>query len=78
MGGILERFGISSIDILKLDIEGGEKKVLEDSHNWVDKVRVFVAELHDRIVPGCSDVFEIATGAFKLKNKRGEKVFASR
>lgn len=75
---IIEQFHISSIDILKLDIEGGEKEVLEGSDRWIDKVRVFVAELHDRIVPGCNEAFNLATTAFPVKSKRGEKVFASR
>jgi FkbM family methyltransferase len=41
--------GIESIDLLKMDIEGGEKDVLEKSLGWIDSVDTMTVELHDRI-----------------------------
>ncbi|MFC1559021.1 FkbM family methyltransferase [Gemmatimonadota bacterium] len=76
--GVLDQFDITSIDILKLDIEGGEKEVLESADEWIERVRVLVAELHDGIIPGCEDAFRRATQLFKEKSVFGEKVVAYR
>ena len=42
---LLARFAISRIDLLKLDIEGGEREVLARGH-YLDVVDHIVAELH--------------------------------
>lgn len=78
VSGVLDEFGIASVDVLKLDIEGGEKEVLKHSEEWIEKVRVIVAELHDKIIPGCEDAFKIATRSFEQESKFGEKVVAYR
>ena len=75
---IVNEYSLDSIDILKLDIEGGEKDVLESSGGWIDLVRVLVAELHDRITPGCSRAFDKATAAFDSIKASGEKQIAYR
>ncbi|HLQ68582.1 MAG TPA: FkbM family methyltransferase [Gemmatimonadales bacterium] len=50
--------GTSTIDILKLDIEGAEKEVFESRFEpWMDKVKVIVVELHDGLRAGCSTAF---------------------
>lgn len=42
---------IDIIDFLKVDIEGGEKPILEDvSENWLQNVKVIAVEIHDEIV----------------------------
>lgn len=47
-----------TIDILKIDIESGEKEVFESGYEkWLPKVNVLITELHDRIKPGCSYSF---------------------
>ena len=43
---ILERFGLAQIDLLKVDIEGGETAVFEAAPAWVGQVGMFVVELH--------------------------------
>lgn len=45
IGSILDAAGMARCDLLKLDIEGGEKSVLE-SKGWAQRVDVTVAELH--------------------------------
>lgn len=45
------------IDFLKLDIEGAEKAVLEDTRETVRNIPMVFAELHDRIIAGCSEAF---------------------
>ncbi len=55
---ILKKYGISYIDILKIDIETAEKVIFtKDSCGWLPKVRMVVIELHDWLEPGCAKVF---------------------
>jgi FkbM family methyltransferase len=44
---ILNRSGIDVVDLLKVDIEGGEKLLLESIESWRDRVKSLVVELHD-------------------------------
>ena len=70
---IMERAGISHIDLLKIDIEGAEVEVLSnDTESWVHQVATIAVELHDRLRPGCSDAFvQIAANA-KDRFQHGE------
>lgn len=65
---------IESIDLLKMDIEGGEKDVLENSQGWIDSVSTMTVELHDRISMGCTRAFDLATKDFGVFERHGEKV----
>lgn len=50
------------IDILKLDVEGAEKEIFDEtSAQWLDKVGIIIIELHDWLKPGCSDALFTAT-----------------
>jgi FkbM family methyltransferase len=44
---ILDAAGMAQCDLLKLDIEGGERSVLPQMKTWGRRVRTVVAELHD-------------------------------
>jgi FkbM family methyltransferase len=66
------------VDLLKMDIEGAEKNVLENSQAWIDRVRVLTAELHDRIVFGCTRAFYLATKDYSRFDQQGEKITAYR
>ena len=44
---ILDAAGLEQCDLLKLDIEGGERTVLPGMRSWGPRVRSVVAELHD-------------------------------
>jgi FkbM family methyltransferase len=61
---ILDRFGASRIDLLKVDIEGSERELLGGGRAavWIDRVEMLAIELHDRYWPGCSDALRDATG----------------
>ncbi|WP_417735100.1 FkbM family methyltransferase [Rosistilla oblonga] len=51
MESILRDANISDIiDLVKLDIEGGEEKLVESNLEWLSSVRRIVAELHPSIV----------------------------
>ena len=43
---ILDEAGLEQCDLLKLDIEGGERTVLPRMRSWGPRVRTVVAELH--------------------------------
>lgn len=47
IGSILDAAGLEECDLLKLDIEGGERVVLPEIRSWGPRVRTLVAELHD-------------------------------
>lgn len=50
IGALLREHDWPSIDILKMDIEGGEREVFSaHDTSWLSKVRVLICELH----PGC-------------------------
>ena len=78
MKSLIKEYGIESIDLLKMDIEGGEKDVLENAQGWIDRVDTITVELHDRICMGCDRAFYLATKDFVTFEKQGEKVTAYR
>jgi FkbM family methyltransferase len=44
--------GISSFDLLKIDIEGAEREVFDRAGPWLEKAGGMFVELHDRYAPG--------------------------
>lgn len=73
---LLRRYGCHGIDILKLDIEGSEKALFEGDIDWVRHTRAICVELHDRIVPGCTEAFEAATMGRRNTQMKGEKILS--
>ncbi len=69
---------IDRIDILKIDIEGAELEVFNASAPWIGDVDAIIAELHDRLKPGCESAFEQATHGFEWRWRQGEHVFVTR
>lgn len=58
------------IRLLKLDIEGGEKELLKNCKDTLDKIDVVFAELHDRIVKDCTMLFfEFSESRIVIKDK---------
>jgi len=55
LGEWLKGSGHTTIDILKLDVEGAEKEIFRTGfESWLPNTRLLIVELHDRMVPGCS------------------------
>lgn len=69
---LLQQFSIDHIDLLKVDVEGAECEIFEDSSRWISHVNVICAELHDRFRLGCSKAFGAATAEFPVRWRRGE------
>ncbi len=73
---LLDEYDISTIDLLKIDIEGAEKEVFQPGcEAWLAKTRVLVAELHDWMRDGCATAFYRSTSQFPFKHlTSGENV----
>jgi FkbM family methyltransferase len=75
---LLNKMGVERLSLLKMDIEGGEFDVLGDASDWLCRVDSIVAELHDRMRPGCEALFGKVTAEFSSREESGELVFVSR
>ncbi len=73
MESLMRATGISSVDLLKVDIEGAEKEVFE-ACDWIGSVGCLMIESHDRYRPGCSQAVDSAMRGFS-KTHRGETTF---
>jgi FkbM family methyltransferase len=75
---LCERFGFAKIDILKCDIEGGEKELFDRNAEWITLVDNMFIELHDHYALGASKkLFACVQGQYYLRF-RGENVILTR
>ena len=74
---IMKQAGVDRIDILKVDIEGGEQELFsENLDSWLPNVDVLLIELHERLREGCGDNFHAAMeqyGFTKIQEKEGRE-----
>ena len=50
--GVIDKFSISEIDILKIDVEGAENFIFDNSCDfWISKVKTIIMECPDSEVP---------------------------
>jgi FkbM family methyltransferase len=77
--GICRRFGIERIDILKVDIEGGERALFSRNTEWLGVVDNLFVELHDHHARGASQALlrAVAGQGFFLRFK-GENTILTR
>jgi FkbM family methyltransferase len=73
---VMKEFKLDRVGVLKLDVEGAEKAILENSKDSIASVAVIYAELHERFVPGTIRAFFRATERFEDIPTKGEKVCA--
>lgn len=71
---ILKIAGVGKIALMKMDIEGGEHVLLNDDVSWLDKCDILLIELHERVVPGVTKLFESATKNRNNFHLSGEKI----
>lgn len=59
---LMGRFGAQTIDICKIDVEGGECEIFADPscHEWLAKTRMLIIELHDRFRPDSGELVRAA------------------
>lgn len=75
---IMEQHGIGHVDILKIDIEGAEREVFQDSSAWIEKTDALIVELHEHIKPGCQRSFYNGSNGFDEEWRQGENVYLTR
>lgn len=73
LAGIMRELGHSSIDLLKIDIEGSEYAVLEDLVQRAIPIRQLLVEFHHRF-PGIGN--DKTQGAIDLLESNGYRLFA--
>lgn len=61
------------IGLLKMDIEGGEVDLLKHDLETLNSIPVVYAELHDRIIDGCTDLFFNYSSDRVLIKDKGQK-----
>jgi FkbM family methyltransferase len=74
--GIMEKYGLDHIDVLKIDIETSEKELFEKNfEKWLPKVKVLLIELHDHTKEGCTRSFFKAMVNYRFTMRyKGENV----
>ena len=76
--GLIERFGMDRISLLKVNIAGGERAVFTNPDGWIERVDAIAIELHEHLAPGCLEAFDRATSEFSFRDVRGEDTFVAR
>lgn len=76
--GLMERFGLDHVDLVKMDVEGAEAAIFANPSAWIDRVSAIAVELHESIAPGCTAVFDRATSDFVRRSTRGPNVQVER
>lgn len=74
---IMQQYQLSNLDLVKIDIEGSEKEVLEagDLHQWLSTCDTLAIELHDRMKPGTSKALFQALQPYQaVMNVKGENL----
>ena len=74
---IMQQFKLPVLDLVKIDIEGSEKEVLEanDLHQWLSTCDTLAIELHDRMKPGTSKALFRALEPYQATmNVKGENL----
>ncbi len=81
INSIMEQEGWSSIDILKIDIEGSEKELFAANYEkWLPMTKMIFVEIHDDMKHGCStSVFKaISKYNFQFAMKHENLIFINR
>ena len=65
MEDVLKNCNVDSIDLLKVDIEGGEQELFEASSSWLHRVRFIIAEFHPDLVDYKGTVESIISQGFR-------------
>jgi FkbM family methyltransferase len=66
---LIERQECGHLDLLKMDVEGAEAGIFQNASAWLDRVKVLIIELHDRIVPGCAQALYRALQGYRFQQE---------
>ena len=73
---ILADLGFDRVLVLKMDIEGAELDLMARASSWLHKVDILLIELHERIVAGCTDMFETSNRDRHIIRDSGGKLIS--
>lgn len=73
MDTLMRKMCIDAIDLAKIDIEGAEREVFEDTR-WLSGLGCLMIEFHDRFRPGCTEAVEPTLQEF-VRTQLGETTF---
>jgi FkbM family methyltransferase len=59
---VMQKFDLSHIDFLKMDIEGGEREMFSNNFEWLEDIDNLMVEVHDHYAPGASQALLRAIG----------------
>jgi FkbM family methyltransferase len=65
MDDLIEKCDVDTIDVLKVDIEGGEEELFATSSSWISCVRFIIAEFHPSLVDYKGTVESIVRHGFR-------------
>ncbi|WP_237056925.1 hypothetical protein [Marilutibacter chinensis] len=57
---ILDRYGFGIVDLVKIDIEAGERFLFAENTEWLARVNAVVIKLHARFTSGCREPVQAA------------------
>lgn len=67
IGSIMQEMNWSTIDLLKLDIEGSEKEVFEKNYeSWLPHTKMIIIEVHDHMRKGAAKSVFTATNKYNF------------
>jgi FkbM family methyltransferase len=73
---LLNQNNWTTVDILKMDIEGAEKEIFSHETVWLNKVRLLIIELHDNYKDDCTKTFFKAIEGYNYEAVfRDENIF---
>lgn len=75
---ILSLLGWSSVDLVKIDIEGGEIEALANSAEWASSINNVVIETHERHRFGCESAASEFARFFSYVEQRNNVVYMTR
>lgn len=78
LDSLIHSYGLSRVDILKIDIEGAEKEVFDDTSLWIGQVESIIIELHERIKLGCNRSFYCGSPGFDDEWAQGENIYLAK
>ncbi len=72
LGALVQELGLYQIDVLKMDIEGSENRVIQDLENWGCLPTQVLVEFHHRIL---STPFQETQKAIEILRSNGYELF---
>lgn len=77
IGDLLDRFPTGNVDLVKMDIEGGEEELLSHDTDWLAKVKALIVEWHDERADSRPLIRKVEAAGFahlRINNERQDNL----